>query len=100
LADDKLDTEIQELQNKLQERNAEAVKQMEKDFRKMCSKDTAGTLLRITTELRAALEGIQTQLDAAFPIGALARATDEIASRLASLDQRITLIEKKLEAEA
>lgn len=71
----------------------------EQEFRAACDKDTAGTLLNFMAFARAQFEAIQSQLDAAFPIGALTRAIDAVAAQLAEMDRRLGAIEKKRGAE-
>lgn len=81
---------------KVRERDEATRKEYEAEWRKSMSRDTAGTVLTAFQHLSAQLAGLQAQVDAHHPVGALARAVEAAVAKITEVDQRLAELEKKL----
>jgi signal transduction histidine kinase len=95
MAEKNLDQQMKELAEKVRQRDETERKKIEQEWRKGMEKDTAGTTFKMFQSQQAQIGNLQAQLDAAYPLGPVIRALNEIGARLITLETAVFVRQKK-----
>lgn len=99
MAGEELETQIQEMNDKLKKRDDTEQKKIEKEFRAKMAKDTAGHVMESLRAVALQLTDLQAQIDATNPMAPIIRAVGELSVKLTELEARIVALESGKNAE-
>lgn len=89
---DELETKMKQVSEEIEKRNRQDAKKAEEEFRKLCERDTAGTLMKALQNIQAGQIALQQQIDL-DPLVPLARTVNVLVAKVQEIDRRLLVLE-------